>query len=60
VLNRANGRLLLFRKETDYVAFERVMEESHAREPLRIPTYSVLARVSECLLPQTAQASCQK
>ena len=42
VLNRSNGRLPLFRKEADYAAFERVIEESHAREPLRILAYSVM------------------
>lgn len=36
VLNRANGRLPLFRKEADYEAFERVVEEAYAREPLRV------------------------
>lgn len=35
MLNRSNGRLPLFRKDADYAAFERVIEESYAREPLR-------------------------
>jgi hypothetical protein len=35
VLNRANGRLRLFRKEADFAAFERVVEEAFARVPLR-------------------------
>ena len=42
VLNRANGGLPLFRKPEDYAAFERVVEESHAREPLRILAYCVM------------------
>jgi putative transposase len=42
VLNRANGRLALFRKETDYGAFERVVEEAHEREPLRILAYCAM------------------
>ena len=29
VLNRANGRLRLFRKDADYVAFEQVLAEAH-------------------------------
>ena len=33
VLNRANGRLRLFRKEQDFLAFERVLAEAHARVP---------------------------
>ncbi len=42
VLNRSNGRHPLFRKEADYVAFERVLEEAFEREPLRILAYCVL------------------
>ncbi len=43
VLNRANARMTLFEKEEDYAAFERVLEEAQAREPLRILAY--------CLMP---------
>jgi putative transposase len=43
VLNRANARLPLFKKEADYAAFERVLEEAFEREPLRIVGY--------CLMP---------
>jgi putative transposase len=42
VLNRANGRLRLFRKEGDFAAFERVIEEAFARVPLRILGYAVM------------------
>ena len=42
VLNRSNGRHPIFRKEADYVAFERVLEEAFEREPLRILAYCVL------------------
>jgi len=42
VLNRANGRLTLFRKQADYAAFERVAEEAHARQPLRILAYCMM------------------
>lgn len=42
VLNRANGRLRLFRKEADFAAFERVIEEAHQRVPLRILGYTLM------------------
>jgi len=41
-LNRAVARLPLFRKEADYEAFERVVEEAHARFPLDILAYFVM------------------
>ena len=41
-LNRANGRLPLFRKEADYGAFECVVEEAYEREPLRILAYCAM------------------
>jgi putative transposase len=43
VLNRSNGRQPIFRKDEDYEAFERVLEQAHARESLRILAY--------CLMP---------
>lgn len=36
VLNRANGRLRLFKKAADFAAFEQVLAEAHQRVPLRI------------------------
>jgi putative transposase len=42
VLNRANGRLRLFRKEADFAAFERVIEEACERIPLRILGYTLM------------------
>lgn len=42
VLNRANGRLRLFRKQADFVAFERIVAEAHERVPLRILGYVVM------------------
>jgi putative transposase len=36
VLNRANGRLRLFKKPQDFLAFERVLAEAHAKVPIRI------------------------
>jgi putative transposase len=43
VLNRANGRLRLFRKEADFAAFERVLAEACERVPLRILGYTVMS-----------------
>lgn len=43
VLNRANGRLRLFKKDEDFVAFERVLVEAHQRVPIRILDW--------CLMP---------
>jgi putative transposase len=42
VLNRANGRETLFRKTADYEAFERVMEQAHARLPTRLLSYCIM------------------
>lgn len=36
VLNRANGRLRLFKKAEDFLAFERVMKEAHDQVPIRV------------------------
>ena len=42
VLNRAHGRLRLFKKAADFAALERVMEEAFARVPLRILGYTLM------------------
>ena len=42
VLNRANGRLRLFKKMADFAAFEQVMREAYQRVPLRILAYVVM------------------
>lgn len=39
VLNRAKGRLGLFRKKADFRAFEAIVAEAHQRVPLRILGY---------------------
>jgi putative transposase len=39
VLNRANGRLRLFKKDADFAAFEHVLDQAHQRVPLRILGY---------------------
>jgi putative transposase len=43
VLNRANGRLRLFKKDEDFLAFERVLLEAYERTPIRILDW--------CLMP---------
>ena len=43
VLNRRVGRLPLFEKPADYVAFEKVLAEAHAQTGIRIAAY--------CLMP---------
>lgn len=43
VLNRANGRLRLFKKDADFAAFEQVLAEAHERVPLRILAYVVMS-----------------
>ena len=42
VLNRANGKLTLFRKDEDYLAFERLLVEAHARAPTRLLDWCVM------------------
>lgn len=42
VLNRAVARLPLFRKEADYMAFERVLLEAHERHPTRLLTWCIM------------------
>ena len=43
VLNRRVGRLPLFEKDEDYAAFEKVLDQAHARSPMRVIAY--------CLMP---------
>jgi len=43
VLNRANGRLRLFKKDDDFLAFERVLLLAHRRVPIRLLDW--------CLMP---------
>src|SRR5579864_4498621 len=43
VLNRANGRLRLFKKDDDYLAFQRVLVLAHERTPIRV--------LGWCLMP---------
>ena len=43
ILNRRVGRLALFDKPADYMAFEKVLNEAHERTGIRIAAY--------CLMP---------
>ncbi len=43
VLNRANGRLRLFRKDQDFAAFEAIVQQAVERVPLRILGYVVMS-----------------
>ena len=36
VLNRANGRLRIFKKQADFEAFERIIAEGLKRIPMRL------------------------
>jgi len=42
VLNRAAGRIALFRKPEDYAAFERILLEAHTRYPLPILAWCLM------------------
>ena len=42
VLNRANGRLRLFKKKADFAAFEQLLVEAYQRVPLRILAYVLM------------------
>jgi putative transposase len=42
VLNRAVARLPLFRKEADFLAFERIMIEAHTRHPIDILAWCLM------------------
>ena len=43
VLNRANGRLRLFKKDEDFEGFERVLLEAHRRVPIRILSWCLMS-----------------
>jgi putative transposase len=42
VLNRANGRLRLFKKDDDYLAFEQALLETHQRYPLPLLAWCLM------------------
>lgn len=50
VLNRANGRLRIFKKRDDFLAFERVLGEAQKRTEMRICGYSIMSNHWHLLL----------
>ena len=42
VLNRGNGRMMLFHKDADFVAFQRVLAEGLSRYPVDLLTYCLM------------------
>ena len=42
VLNRANGRLRIFRKDSDFLAFEKILADGMARFSMRLCGYCIL------------------
>ena len=59
VLNRANGRLRLFKKDADFAAFDTVLAEARQRIALRILGYCVMPKKSNdfCLAGCTTTAA---
>ena len=50
VMNRANGRLRIFRKRGDFLAFEKVLGEALERLPCRLLAYCVMSNHWHLLL----------
>ena len=50
VLNRANGRLRIFRKEKDFLAFEQILAEGIDRFAMRLCGYCIMANHWHLLL----------
>ena len=50
VLNRANGRLRIFKKRSDFEAFERVLAEGLKRIPMRLCGYCIMGNHWHMLL----------
>lgn len=42
VLNRANGREKIFKKEKDYEAFEQILVEAKKKQPMRLLSYCIM------------------
>jgi putative transposase len=56
-LNRGNGRLRLFHKRADYLAFERVLAEGLERYPVQLLTYCIMPNHWHLVVrPQTNEA----
>ncbi len=50
VLNRANGRLRIFRKETDFEAFEKILADGTALFSMRLCGYCIMGNHWHLLL----------
>lgn len=50
VLNRANGRLRIFRKAGDFLAFEKILAEGLERVPIRLCGYCLMGNHWHLLL----------
>ena len=57
VLNRANGRLRLFKKDADYLAFESLLAEAHERVPVRVLDWCLMPNHWHLVLWPRATAS---
>jgi putative transposase len=55
VLNRGNGRQRIFDDDADYAAFERVMAEALAVDPVRLLAYALMPNHWHLLLTPTAE-----
>jgi len=42
ILNRANNKDIIFQKELDYYAFEKLLEEGKTKYPIRILSYTIM------------------
>ena len=50
VLNRANGRLRIFRKDADFIAFTRILAEGIERHHMRLCGYCLMSNHWHLLL----------
>lgn len=50
VLNRANGRLRIFRRENDFLAFEKILGEGLTRFSMRLCGYCLMGNHWHLLL----------
>ena len=50
VLNRGNGRMMLFHKDEDFAAFEKVVGEGLSRYPVDLLTYCLMGNHWHLLL----------
>ncbi len=56
VLNRANGRMQIFERDSDYYAFEQLLTEAKGKYPMRILSYCLMPNHWHLLLYPAADA----